>query len=90
MIDKQDFSSLQEKEQKNTDEAPESSVSTPVVSTQVPGNTDIFMAMLREKDEIIREQAKEIGRLNERISRLEMEKERLASAVRTSTAANAG
>lgn len=40
--------------------------------------------------EKIAEQATEIGRLNERIKRLELEKERLASAVQTSSAANVG
>lgn len=49
-----------------------------------------FLQLLNDKDDMIRMQAEEIGRLKERIAQLEREKGKGASDVRTSGVANAG
>lgn len=49
-----------------------------------------FLQLLNDKDDMIRMQAEEIGRLKERIAQLEREKGKDVSDVRTSGVANAG
>lgn len=49
-----------------------------------------LFSIIEDKDNIIREQAEEIGQLRERISQLQREKGKTASDARTSDIANAG
>lgn len=51
---------------------------------------ETLMSLIKDKDLTIREQATEIGRLQERIAQLERENTRLASDAHTSAIANAG
>ena len=49
-----------------------------------------LLALIREKEEIIREQDREIGRLEERIRQMTIEKEKHVSDVSISDTANVG
>ena len=51
---------------------------------------DKLLAIIQEKDAIIREQAEEIGRIRERMSHLERMLEKNASGAATSTIAGVG
>ena len=61
-------------------------------SNQANSNFDStpFLELIREKDNIIREQAEEIGQLRERIAQLQREKGKNASDAQTSGIANVG
>ena len=58
--------------------------------TQQSTIEDKLLAIIQDKDTIIREQAEEIGQLRERIAQLEREKGKGVSDARTSGVANAG
>ena len=59
-------------------------------SSHSTGIEDKLLAIIQEKDKVIREQAEEIGRLKERVFQLEEGKEKNASDVPTSGVANVG
>lgn len=52
--------------------------------------SETLMSLIKDKDKTIREQATEIGRLQERIAQLERENTRLASDAHTSAIADVG
>lgn len=54
------------------------------------GIEDKLLAIIHEKDNVIREQAEEIGQLRERVAQLEREKGKNVSDVPTSGVANVG
>ncbi len=54
------------------------------------GVCEMFIAILRDKDEFMKEQSEEIGRLKEQIRQLTIEKEKHVSAAHTSGTANVG
>lgn len=53
-------------------------------------NIEAFLSIIKDKDDVIREQAEEIGRLRERVSQLERMLEKNASGAATSTIAGVG
>lgn len=55
-----------------------------------PPQGEILLALLREKDEVIKQLAEEIGRLKEQIRQLTVEKEKHVSNASTGGIANAG
>lgn len=63
-----------------------SQTTTPIESS----NTNAFIMMIREKDETIKEQAEEIGRLKEQIRQMQHRLEKYASDALTSGTANVG
>lgn len=74
----QAYKDFQKKQTKHTDN----------IANDAQFNT--FMALIKDKDLIIREQATEIGRLQEQIRQLTIEKEKHVSDVATSLTADAG
>lgn len=59
-------------------------------SSHSTGIEDKLLAIIQEKDKVIREQAEEIGRLKERVFQLEEGKKKNASDAPTSGVANVG
>ena len=65
----------------------------PTAPTGLPRSqaaNEIFLSLLRDKDDTIKQQAEEIGRLKEQIRQLTIEKEKRVSGAHTSHTANAG
>ena len=68
----------------------DSKVSIPESNSVPEGIVGQLLSSMNEKDNTVKEQAEEIGRLRERISQLEREKGKDASDARTSGVANVG
>lgn len=60
------------------------------ITSSSTGIEDKLLAIIQEKDTVIREQAEEIGQLRERIAQMERRREKDASDVPTSGVANVG
>jgi len=83
------FSKIQLSE-KSTYEAGVPTVTTTQTYSYSQGQFSSLLALIREKEEIIREQDREIGRLEERIRQMTIEKEKHVSDASISGTANVG